>query len=481
MDDKLEKDLLEAVGKSKKDISIDNSFRDIAFDAENKRLGWVNASDFSQIKESLEDISKLLEGKKYFIFVGMGGSINGIKPLISLFKADNFFTLDNLDPKALSDIIDKIDDFENTLVVSISKSGTTKETQLLSATLKEVFIEKLPARDWQENFLWVSDLCSFSKLDSLGWTNVKKICIQFNKEFDIGGRFSSPQTMIFILPLYILLKKDFLKLKQVYGDFAGLLPKLRKVALGLALDHINGPNAYFSPLIDSRLGESLSSWIVQLIQESLGSKQEGLQVKTIPNLEHDDLFMRVKPGLDIDDPVVSLMSQMYFFQAYVAFYSAGKNVNFVTQNYVEKYKDKLRSLEGKSSIPVNEPASDFKTLFDYIDSKIKSEHRFIEIVLYFYPEQGLIDEFKENFSSRYKDKKIMLFLGSDWNHQSYQAAFASSDTFFVLLTLANVKIHPPIDKTDILKKNIDTLKLIAKATYLTIDDKSILLSIERDF
>ncbi len=477
MSEKLEKYLLDAIGKEKSDLSDDNPYLDIAFDGDQKRLGWIESYSFSQIKEAIEDVLPLLEGKDNFIFIGMGGSINGIKPLIALFKAVNFFTLDSLDPKALSNILDKIDNLEKTLIISISKSGTTKETQLLTRTLREVFYEKSGDEEWQKYFLWISDLPAFGKLDSLGWSGVKKICIQFDRETDIGGRFSSPQTLIFILPLFLLLGSDFSKLKNTYESFASLQPELRKQACLLSAKYKDVDCAYFSPLTDKRLGQSLSSWVVQLFQESLGSKLDNLPVKTIPNLSNDNSFHPLALNVNIDDPAVSLMSQMYFFQVFIAYYSAAKSINFVTQNYVEKYKNQMRDLEGKTTDIESNGSVDIASLIETVKSKITSAQKFIEIVLYFHPDKGFIDEIRNEFSKNFSQRKIMVFIGSDWNHQSYQAAFAAKDTFYVLLTLSNCKFKPPIAKTDLIKKNLDAMKLIAKATYLTIEEKSVFLSV----
>ena len=115
---KLEHYLLDAVGKEKADLSLDNPYRRIGFDEDKKRLGWVGDVSFSKAKEVLEELLPIFSGIDNFIFVGIGGSINGIKPLISLFGNLSFYTLDNLDPLAIKGILSKIDSLEKTLVVS---------------------------------------------------------------------------------------------------------------------------------------------------------------------------------------------------------------------------------------------------------------------------------------------------------------------------------------------------------------------------
>ena len=104
-------------------------------------------------------------------------------------------------------------------------------------------------------------------------------------------------------------------------------------------------------------------------------------------------------------------------------------------------------------------------------------HRFIEIVLYFYPDLEIVGSIKKIFTKEFGEKQILVFVGSDWNHQSYQAAFGSKDTFYVLLTSSSYKQDVSGVSNATLLKNIETLKVIAKATYLTLKDKSLLFSL----
>jgi hypothetical protein len=476
--DMLQKYLLEAAGKDKNTLPFENPYRDLAFDGNQARLGWVMLQPFSRIRSSLESIGSLLKDKDYFIFVGMGGSINGIKPLIALFNPVGYFTLDSLDPAALSLMLEAIPDLTKTLVVSISKSGTTKETQLLSQSMREVFSRKLGQGHWEKHFLWISDVCSFEKLDELGWEGIAKVSIQFDGATDIGGRFSSPHTFIFILPLFLLLGKDLTRLRRIYEAFNSLRADIQAQALCACKKHQDLRNAYFSPSVDTRFGVSFSSWIIQLFQESLGSKASGLEVKTFTDAGEDDKefvsFVLDKP---IDDPVVALMSQMYFFQLFVAFYSATKMLNFVNQEYVEKYKDQMRKLLDSQGPGLEISRIGTEALIKAISESARDRQRFIEVVLYFYPQGDIVQVLKQRLGREFVDKRVLVFIGSDWNHQSYQAAFGSSDTLYVFLTAASYCRKVPGISEPTLAKNIDTLTLIAKATYITLKSKALLFSL----
>jgi len=475
--EKLEKYLLDAIGKEKEVLSLDNPYCRIGFDEGKRRLGWVSEGSFFKVKEALEGLLPIFSGIDNFIFVGMGGSINGLKPLISLFKNPSFHTLDNLDPLAIKSIFSKVDSLEKTLVISISKSGTTKETQLLSRALKEKFSNSLGIDEWSKHFLWVSDEPSFEKLNSLGWNEVKKVSIQFDANTDIGGRFSSPHTLIFMLPLFLLLDKDFGKFEKIYNDFIAEKEKIRKSAYLSCKKYKDSNSAYFLPKFDSRFGDSFSAWIVQLFQESLGSKSENLAVKTLTVGENKNNFLPLQLDISIDDSVVLLMSEMYFFQIFIAYYSAVKDINFVNQGYVEEYKKKMQSLEKEGSPSSNIENIDLESLIKISKEKIKTNHKFIEIVLYCYPGAKAVEGIKERFEHEFPEKNIFVFLGSDWNHQSYQAAFSDRNTLYLLLTSSFYESDLEGLSKQTLTKNIQTLKLIAKATYLTLEEKALFYSL----
>ncbi len=477
MDKNFENYLIEAAQINKSQLSADNPYRDVGFDQGKGRLGWVRNIPFSQIQNALMDIVPLLEGKKNFVFIGMGGSINGIKPLLALFNDRPFYTLDSLDPQAISEVVDKIKDLKETLVIAISKSGTTRETQLLALAIKKLFSARLGQDLWMKHFLWLSDSTSFEKLDALGWGGVKKAPLQFDGETDIGGRFSSPHTLIFFLPLFLLLNKDFSELKNLYSTFVSLRPEIRKGAYLVCCECKDKPNAYFSPLIGG-LDAAFSSWIVQLFQESLGSKLENLEVKTIPNINSGEVFFPLKLGVKIDSPLVSLISQMYFFQVFIAYYSAQKGVNFVTQSFVEKYKQQMRKLEDEGVKVENAKPESVENIIREVKRLIRPKHRFIEVVLYFYPQAGVKEMIKKSFEQEFFGNQLLIFVGSDWNHQSYQAAFGSKDTFYVLLTASSYAFKVPGVSSDTLSKNVETLRIVAEATHLTLKDKSILRSLK---
>lgn len=476
----LESHLLEAEGKKKEEIPLTNPFRDIGFDKDKNRLGWVRVLPFQKIKEALESASDALSGKDNFIFTGMGGSINGIKALLSLFKNHSIYTLDNLDPSAIKNLTAKIKDFRNTLVIPISKSGTTKETQFLAVTLKELFSSAFGKAsdvsiEWEKHFLWLADPGSFEKLGSLGWQGVKKLPIQFDARDDIGGRFSCPNTLIFALPLFLLLNKDFKRIEEIYNSYFSLQEKIREKAYYFYEKYKDRSGAYFYPVVKGVNKEGFSCWLVQLFGESLGSKKKDLAVKIL--LSQRNGFLPLSLGLKIEEPVVNLMCQMYFFQIFTAFYSSFKTINFVSQDFVEEYKNQMRKIEDEKKEDAS--AMSLGQIIERVKEQVsKSPYQFIDIVLYFYPNKKVINLINKKFSEEFTDKQISVFIGSDWNHHSYQAAFGDKNTFYVLLLSSAYKSKLKFISSETVRKNIEAVELISRATYLTLSDKSILTKID---
>jgi len=460
-----------AGGREQNEIPPENIFRATAFDGGKKRLGWSRSLDTETVKNVLTGISDIIYPFETFVFVCMGGSVNGIKPLLSLLPGSKVHTLDSLDPAALAQLKAAIPDLKKTMAIPVSKSGTTKETQLIASSLRELF-----GVDWQKHFLFLADKGSFAKIDALGWQGVKKISIQFDTEEDIGGRFSCPQTLIFFLPLFILFDRDIHRIETLLAEYSGFKKDISKQAAELAVKHQGQDPAYFCPIVKEPMQPVLASWLYQLFQESIGSKKDGLAVKTVVMREKGhEAFVGLPLVMNFNDPVLYLMAHMYFFQCFVAFYSAVNGINFVSQDFVEKYKDQMRRLEGQKMQSVK--AYNLRELIDVVGPPA-GKYKFIDVVLYFHPGAGLIAKVKEEFVRAFPGKNTIVAVGSDWNHHSYQATFGDKETFFVLLLAGFYDTDLGFIGKDILEKNVEALRVIARATHLTIENKSILLALE---
>jgi len=468
MDKKVISYLLDCAGKSKTEVALDNPFRKIAFDGDQPRLGWVNPPSWESLKAYLNKIEKLVEGKEEFIFLGMGGSINGIKTLASLSSEASLYFLDSLDPSALEIVLEKIKNLEKVMVIPISKSGSTLETQLLATTLSELFPHK-----GKNHFLWLSDKGAFSKLDDLGWSRYPKATIQINEDSDIGGRFSCPHTLIFFLPLFLLLKRDIKKLQKIFLQYLSLREKVLKDAYKLAYSYQSIEDGFFSIIEEEIPLQGFAIWATQLFQESLGSKKDNFFVKTAVGRSIEG-FYPIKFFLSCEDKFVYLMSLMYYLEMFVAFFAYFKEINFVNQPYVEKYKQMMSQLRQEDTFLF--PTS-LERIVEEIRNKLDSQIKFIEVVLYFYPSLSFIEKLESILKENFPRYPSFVFLGSDWNHHSYQAAYLDKRTLYLILTLDRYKLTGLPIKEGILNRNINTLRLISIATYNTLKAERLCFSI----
>ncbi len=472
MDDKgILRKLEEAAGKDKGSIPSANLFGSIGFDGDNARLGWVVPPNFSQVKESLKAFTQKSGDKEEFIFVGMGGSANGIKTLIQLTNSKSIYVLDSLDPEAIGGVLANIKDLEKVLVCPISKSGTTKETQLIARTLKDAV-----GNNWQNHFLWIADKSAFSKLDNSGWSQADKISIQPDNKEDIGGRFTCPHTLIFLAPLFIALGRDFDKLGDFWGRYISVIEKAREDAASLANEYSRS-DGEFQINVRKGIHTGITNWIIQLFQESLGSKAGDFYPKTIVTSNSDLMpgFDMVDLKVNTRDLLVYTAGVMHALQVFVAVFAYLKNINFVNQPYVEIYKKELKNIQNQDMCKPQ--VTDLQKLTEVVAQNIGTEHKFIDVVLYFKALPDFKEKIKNNLSQTFGDRHISIFEGSDWNHHSYQAAFKDIKSFFVVVVRNEYKNKSDFANEELIRQDYQTLKSISKATYKTLKDKALYFSV----
>ncbi|MCM8824331.1 MAG: hypothetical protein NC822_06645, partial [Candidatus Omnitrophica bacterium] len=246
-----------------------------------------------------------------------------------------------------------------------------------------------------------------------------------------------------------------------------------------ALSYIDCQRVYFSVCVDRVFKDNFRVWITQLFQESMGSKEYIFPLKTFVTERRirKGFFMPIYLDMENISKVEKLMAYMYYLQNFVAFYSYFKRINFVNQPYVEKYKERMRQLHKDDVGNIRE--INIRELVREIKQKLKPHHIFIEIIVYFCDNK--FNRKLENFLKRnFPKMRILIFTGSDWNHHSYQSAYCSQDTLYVILVKKNYCLDDSLISKDILAEQVNTQKLISYATYLTLEEKAILFSIDTE-
>jgi hypothetical protein len=460
--------LIQASGKQRQDeIPEANLYRTIGFEGTNARLGWVIPPDWHDVERTLTAFLRLsvVRGKNHFIFSSMGGSINTVKALIHILGDQSriqLHTIDSLDPPALRGMLSSIPDLSRAAVIGITKSGTTIETHLLLKALQERFqAQKL---DHRGHFLWLTDVPHGKQhVEEAGW-NSPILPIQVDKGTDVGGRFTAPHTAIFHLPLLLLLNKKVDHMKPLWKEYICLREDLIVESARKAYISARKGTQHFAVVLEETLIPALETWVIQLFQESLGSKIAGFHPKTVVTSSEavPEGFQTLRFDVPSSSIIVQTMLQMHLLQIYLAIIAYHKGINFVTQAEIEAYKQKMTEVH-----PQKTPQAEIVTPSTLIER--------IRTTIYWHLKEGQRRNMKHTLKTAFPDNEISVFAGTDWNHHSYQAASWNDDTLFTIVTKQNYEHQIEGISTQTLNKNLDTLRAIAYATYETLQNKAILL------
>ena len=244
------------------------------------------------------------------VIIGMGGSINGAKAIYYSFPEDNFKYpvkfIDTVNPDLLDLLINNIN-FNKTLFVISSKSGTTIET----ITIEKIFREKYKdfGMNSTKHFLCITD--KNSPLD----TRAKNK--EFGKKFitnnEFGGRYSALSEYGLIS---ILLENN--KLQKILNNSEKYYKKLTITSKNN--DAINLGNFIYKNIIQKKNKltfitekkyQELSNWIEQLLSESSGKNSNAIipifneKVSNLLDYSYDRNFVLLhdskSPSKDLKD------------------------------------------------------------------------------------------------------------------------------------------------------------------------------------
>ena len=380
--------------------AFDPELARVCFDKNENRLGWTGAglgwifNNIGAVEDVLRDAQLIRENFKYVVFCGMGGSGLSVQLVKTVFgeKYTKIYSLRTTDPKAIKEILDEMILLEGslgkallrTLIIPISKSGKTEET--LS---HKKYFEKLYSKQGINisEHMWVLTDRG-SPMDTGAYTQRE---IQLNKRSDIGGRFTSPTTNIFLLPLAIAAPervwaileeaRNANKITDAKADvYLRLGAFLYQMAAKLGRDKL-------TMFVPEQI-KDLSPWAEQLIEESLGKDGKGItlfyaegldQGQLKPPIGNDRVFLRINlagkktldelwvylvkegyPVFEIDIPGInSIGALMLGLQKAVAAIGYLWSICFVDQPAVEGYKNATKEVmsslkEGeKVSVPDN--------------------------------------------------------------------------------------------------------------------------------
>ncbi len=374
--------------------ALDAKLARVSFDGKENRLGWTPAmfdwifspEGRAAVDNVLADADTIKRQYKYVIFCGMGGSglsVQAVKTIFGENEGVRIYSLRTTDPAVIKDILDQIAGheggsldkaLEKTLIIPISKSGTTLETK----THKEYFEKLLSDRkmDIAKHMWVVTD--KGSPLD-IGVYPQREI--QLNGKGDVGGRFTAPTTRVFLAPLSLVAHdKVWPILERTRGMIDGKDKNLSLdsfIAFGRrAYELASKEHKDKLTLILPDALKDFSIWSEQLVEESLGHDGKGVTVLYREDLspevlksaaDNDRFFVRVNIGgkqtrgdlwkylTDNKYPVqefnvadtTDIGSLMLGFQMAVATVGYLWDICYVDQPGVEGYKKATRAVQDK--------------------------------------------------------------------------------------------------------------------------------------
>jgi hypothetical protein len=318
---------------------------------EAKWLGWLDEP--MRMRSRLGDLLRFVEELAApgvvdtFVLLGMGGSSLAPEVIRRTFESDSFHVLDTTHPAALRRVTETLD-FDATLFVAASKSGTTLETRCHL----DYFWEKAGKRG--ELFAAITD--PGSELESLarerGFLGI------FDGEPTIGGRYSA--LSVFGLVPAALMGVDLERLLERVEEMVDAChaqdgnPGLE---LGLELGE-GWQDGRDKVTINPNTG-GFGLWSEQLLAESTGKEGKGL----IPAPgEPPDGPDRQAPEVRLSAPY-ELGQEFYRWEFATAVAGSILGINPFDQPNVQAAKDKTNEVLASGRDPDVEPRGSLEELF----------------------------------------------------------------------------------------------------------------------
>jgi transaldolase/glucose-6-phosphate isomerase len=319
---------------------------------EAKWLGWLDEP--MRMRSRIEDLLQFVEDVAApgvidtFVLLGMGGSSLAPHVLARTFEADSFQVLDTTHPAAIRQATLNLD-FESTLFIAASKSGTTLETRCHL----DYFWAKAGKRG--ERFAAITD--PGTELAELA--DERDFLAVFDGEPTIGGRYSalSPFGVVPAALMGVDLERFFERVDEMVEACHG---QEGNPGLELGLELGRGwQDGKDKITINPNTGD-FGLWVEQLLAESTGKKGKGLIPAPGESPE----------GLDRQAPEVRLTAPyelgQEFFRWEFATAVAGSilEINPFDQPDVQAAKDKTNEVLAAGGEPDLEPRGSLDELLD---------------------------------------------------------------------------------------------------------------------
>ncbi len=330
-------------------------------------LGWLDEP--GRMLERLDELERLDKDFDAFVLLGMGGSSLGPEVIRRTFGIDRLHVLDTTHPNAVRRLGQQID-FDRTLFVAASKSGTTLETRCQ--------LDYFRAQG-KGTFAAITDpgteLERFAQAHDFAWV--------VSGEPTIGGRYSvlSPFGMV-PAALLDLDVKMLLERADAMAQWCRLGEENPGFAFGLQLGE-GWSDGRDKVCIDETPG-GFGLWAEQLIAESTGKEGKGLV--PAPGEDPQGGPDRQHGGVRFDDPY-DLGAEFFRWEFATAVAGAILGINPFDQPDVQAAKDRTTAILSGGTVPETGPEGSLDELL--ADAKPPS---YISIQAFIDPErEGELD------------------------------------------------------------------------------------------
>lgn len=244
--------------------------------------GWVKLPfeyDREEINRIIETAAKIQNQCDAFVVIGIGGSYLGARAAIEMLKSYNkcipdiYFAGQNISGTYHKELLEEIKDKDICLCV-ISKSGTTTETSIAFALLKECLIQKYGEEEAKQRIYAITD----RKKGVLREEVKKEGYISFVVPDDIGGRYSV-LTAVGLLPIAVagidieaMLKGAAAEARNKRNGFLYAAIRNELFKRGKVIEIFE----YYEPKL-----QYFGEWLKQLFGESEGKEGKGIFPATL--------------------------------------------------------------------------------------------------------------------------------------------------------------------------------------------------------
>ncbi len=249
-----------------------------------KLLPFLTLPFFEELCNEIEALRPFFSKYNHLLLLGIGGSALGPRALQKAFYPEqdrplhngkSLWIMDNIDAEAFADTLERLPK-EETLIVTISKSGGTIETISQYFLVRDLY-KKLMPENWQEHFIHITDKNKGFLRDEANLYNIRTLEVPDN----LGGRYSCLSAVGMLPAAFIGI--DYRNIMQgaidigrkIANDYSTLEESDAYKLACYAYELIQNNYSQLIFFVYHPAWATFGAWFAQLWAESLGKEGKG--------------------------------------------------------------------------------------------------------------------------------------------------------------------------------------------------------------